>query len=76
MAKIRDVTENTDKQVFITTHNVEVVRNAPLESIRLVSRGDDGFTQVEQPAKNERVQTFLENGMGIGELYTENLLGE
>ena len=76
MAKIRDVTENTDKQVFITTHNVEVVRNAPLESIRLVSRGDDGFTQVEQPAESERVQTFLENGMGIGELYTENLLGE
>lgn len=76
MAKVRDVAENTDKQIFVTTHNVEVLKHTPLESIRLVSRGDEGFTQVEKPAENERVQTFLENDIGIEELYTENLLGE
>lgn len=44
MMKVKDAAENTDKQIFLTTHNVEVVKYAPLESIRLVSRDDDGFT--------------------------------
>ena len=76
MMKVKDAAENTDKQIFLTTHNVEVVKYAPLESIRLVSRDDDGFTQVEQPAESERVQTFLDEGVRIDDMYTENLLGE
>ncbi len=76
MLKVKDAAENTDKQIFLTTHNVEVVKYAPLESIRLVSRDDDGFTQVEQPAENERVQRFLDEGVRMDDMYTENLLGE
>ena len=76
MMKVKDAAENTDKQIFLTTHNVEVVKYAPLESIRLVSRDDDGFTQVEKPAESERVQTFLDEGVRIDDMYTENLLGE
>jgi predicted ATPase len=76
MMKMKDAAENTDKQIFLTTHNVEVLRYTNPEDVRLVSRGEDGFTQVEKPAENERVQRFLEEDLGMVDLYTENLLGE
>ncbi|ERH11647.1 MAG: hypothetical protein J07HB67_00655, partial [halophilic archaeon J07HB67] len=76
MLKVKDAAENTDKQIFLTTHNVEVLRHTPAEDVRLVSRNDDGFTQVERPAESERVQKFIENDLGMVDLYTENMLGE
>ena len=76
MLKMKDAAENTDKQIFLTTHNVEVLRHTPPEDVRLVSRDEDGFTQVERPAESERVQKFLENDLGMVDLYTENMLGE
>ena len=76
MLKVKDAAENTDKQIFLTTHNVEVLRHTPPEDVRLVSRDDDGFTQVERPAESERVQKFIENDLGMVDLYTENMLGE
>lgn len=76
MLKVKDAAENTDKQIFLTTHNVEVLRHTPPEDVRLVSRDEDGFTQVERPAESERVQKFLENDLGMVDLYTENMLGE
>jgi len=76
MLKVKDAAENTDKQIFLTTHNVEVLRHTSPEDVRLVSRDEDGFTQVERPAESERVQKFLENDLGMVDLYTENMLGE
>lgn len=76
MMKVKDAAENTDKQIFLTTHNVEVLRYTDPEDVRLVSRDEDGFTQVEKPAENERVQRFLEEDLGMVDLFTENLLGE
>ena len=63
------------KQVMITTHTTEVVKHASLEHLLLISRDNDGFSVISRPADKEEVRTFLENEIGIEELYVQNLLG-
>jgi predicted ATPase len=63
------------KQLMITTHSTEVVKHAGLEDILLISRDSEGFSIVSRPADKEEVRTFLENEIGIDELYVQNLLG-
>jgi len=62
------------KQVIITTHTTEVVKHASLEHLLLVSRDSEGFSVLSRPADKEEVRTFLENEIGIEELYVQNLL--
>ncbi len=63
------------KQIMITTHSTEVVKHAAIEDLLLVSRDTGGFSVVSRPADKEEVRTFLENEIGIEELYIQNLLG-
>jgi hypothetical protein len=63
------------KQVMITTHTTEVVKHATLENLLLISRDLEGFSIISLPADKEEVRTFLENEIGIEELYVQNLLG-
>ncbi len=63
------------KQVMVTTHTTEVVKHTSLEHLLLVSRDLEGFSVLSRPADKEEVRTFLENEIGIEELYVQNLLG-
>lgn len=63
------------KQVMITTHSTEVVKHTVLDDILLISRESEGFSIVSRPGDKEEVRTFLENEIGIEELYVQNLLG-
>jgi predicted ATPase len=63
------------KQVIVTTHNPELVKHARLEDLLLVHRDADGFSRVSRPAENEELKVFLENDLGVDELYVQNLLG-
>ncbi|MFA4861596.1 AAA family ATPase [Methanoregula sp.] len=63
------------KQVMITTHSTEVVKHADLNDILLISRDNLGFSILSRPGDKEEVRTFLENEIGIEELYVQNLLG-
>jgi len=63
------------KQVMVSTHSTEVVKHACLGDILLISRDSEGFSILSRPADKEEVQTFLENEIGIEELYVQNLLG-
>jgi len=62
------------KQIIVTTHNPEIVRYAGLGNILLVSRDKEGFSVVSRPADKEEVKVFLENEIGIDELFVQNLL--
>jgi len=62
------------KQVMITTHTTEVVKHASLEHLLFISRDSEGFSVISRPADKEEVRTFLENEIGIEELYVQNLL--
>jgi hypothetical protein len=52
-----------------------VVKHAGIEDILLISRDSEGFSVVSRPADKEEVRTFLENEIGIEELFVQNLLG-
>ncbi|PWB49858.1 MAG: ATPase [Candidatus Methanoperedenaceae archaeon] len=63
------------KQIIVTTHNPEVVKHASLEDILLVTRDKEGFSNICRPTEKTEIKTFLENEIGIEELYVQNLLG-
>jgi len=64
-----------NKQLIITTHNPEVVRFVPQEKLYLVSRNEQGYSEINRPSELEEVQAFLQNDIGIEELYIQDLLG-
>ncbi len=62
------------KQIIITTHNPEILKHVDMENILLVSRDKDGFSTISRPKEKREVQIFLENEIGIEELFVKNLL--
>lgn len=69
----KDVTET--KQVIFTTHNAEILRNVDLEDVRLISRDSAGYSCISKPCENESVITFMDNEIGIEELFLNDWLG-
>ena len=63
------------KQIIVSTHNPEVVKHADLKDILLIYRDKEGFSKISKPGDKEEVKTFLQNEIGIEELYVQNLLG-
>lgn len=63
------------KQVIVTTHNPELVKHADLADLLLVTRDEKGFSHVTRPAESAELKVFLENDLGVDELYVQNLLG-
>jgi predicted ATPase len=62
------------KQIILSTHNPEIVKYAGLENLLFVSRNEQGFSTIERLEDKEKIKTFLENEVGIEELYVQNLL--
>ena len=72
MQMMNEVTERT--QVIVTTHNAELLRHANLEDILLVTRNSDGHSQITRPADSEVLGHFLQNELGVEDLFVQNLL--
>jgi predicted ATPase len=62
------------KQIIVTTHNPEFVKHADLKELLLVSRDSMGFSTVSRPSETDDVKVFLQNDMGIEDLFVQNLL--
>lgn len=76
ISKIVDMMKDASKkkQIIVTTHNPEIVKYAELENLLLVSRDENGFSRITRPSEKHDVKTFLQNEIGIEELYVQNLL--
>lgn len=72
-ALLKDASRN--KQIIVTTHNPEIVKNVALDDLLFVSRDREGFSTIRRPAESADVRVFLENEIGIDELFARNLLG-
>ncbi len=72
MQMMNEVTGDT--QVIVTTHNPELLRHANLEDILLVTRDPDGHSQITRPADSEVLSHFLQNELGVEDLFVQNLL--
>ncbi|MDD1708815.1 MAG: AAA family ATPase [Methanoregulaceae archaeon] len=63
------------KQIIVTTHNPEMVKQVAIEDILLISRDNDGFSRLSRPFTRKEIRTFLEHEIGIEDLFIQNLLG-
>lgn len=63
------------KQIILTTHNPEVVKHTDLGDLLFISRDEYGFSTITRPGEKHEVKTFLENEIGIEELFIQDLLG-
>lgn len=64
-----------DKQVLLTTHNPEFVRWAKLESLILIYRDEEGNSRVIRPKDLEIVRAFIENDIGVENIFVNNVFG-
>ena len=76
ISKVIDMMKDAarNKQIIITTHNPEIVKYAGLENLLLITRDKKGFSKISRPSDKREIQIFLENQMGLDELYVQNLL--
>ena len=72
MQMMNEVTDDT--QVIVTTHNPELLRHANLDDILLVTRDSEGHSHITRPADSEVLSHFLQNELGVEDLFTQNLL--
>jgi predicted ATPase len=72
MQLMRDA--SSKRQVIITTHNPELVRNSKIEDLLLVTRGKDGISSVTRPEESAAVREFLSRDIGVEELFTGGVL--
>lgn len=62
------------KQIFVTTHNPFIVKEANLEDVILVSRDNNGISEISKPVEDTRIKKFLENDLGIEDLFVDGIL--
>lgn len=62
------------KQIFVTTHNPFIVKEAKLEDIILVSRDNNGISEISRPIEDSKIKKFLENDLGIEDLFVDGIL--
>lgn len=63
-----------DKQIIVTTHNPYIVKEAKLNDIFLVSRDKKGVSNITKPVNDKNVAIFLENDLGIDDLFVTGIL--
>ncbi|HTY15951.1 MAG TPA: AAA family ATPase [Methanoregulaceae archaeon] len=62
------------KQIIVTTHNPEMVKHVAIDDIFLINRDKDGFSRLSRPRDKVEIAAFLENDLGIDELFIQGLL--
>lgn len=62
------------RQVIVTTHSPEFIKNSPLKSNILIRRNVDGFSEATRPAEKEMVRAFLKEDIGMDDLFINELL--
>ncbi len=63
------------KQVIVTTHNPEMIRHVDISDILLITRDKEGFSRLTKPGNEKEIRDFLEDEIGIEELFIQNMLG-
>lgn len=69
---MKDASRNT--QIFATTHNPEVIKHVGINDILLIERDQEGYSRISRPGMAKEIKSFLENDIGVEELFIQNLL--
>jgi predicted ATPase len=70
--EIRAVSSNS--QVFVTTHSPEFVTAVRPKELWMIARADDGFARVTRASDNPMVNSMVEHGGSLGDLWSEGYL--
>lgn len=62
------------RQIFLTTHNPEVVKHAGLSTLLFLRRDGQGFSQVIRPADTEMANSLLSDSISVEDLFLDDLL--
>jgi predicted ATPase len=62
------------KQIIITTHNPELLKHSNIEYILFISRDEKGFSTISNLSESEDVKMFLNEEIGIYDLFIDDLL--
>ncbi len=73
MEMMKDASKN--KQIIVTTHSPEVVKHTDIENLLLVRRDKEGFSTISKPGEKDEVKIFLQNELGLDEIFVQNLWG-
>ena len=71
---MKDVSSRQEKQIVVTTHNPEIVRHAGIENILFARRDERGYSEIYKPSEREDIKKFLDNELGVDELFVQDLL--
>jgi predicted ATPase len=71
---MKDASEQT--QIFLTTHNPEIVKYAGFENIFYLLRDSEGYSVISHLSKKEEIAEFMKNEIGLEELFVQNLLSK
>jgi len=64
------------KQIIVTTHSPIVVKHAGVDNLLFVSRDYNGYSHISRPNQQEDLKIFMENDLGLDEIYIQNLFRE
>lgn len=67
---------STEKQIIITTHNPEFLKHAKIENVKLMHRDDQGFSLLSNPKDSLTVKCFIQNDLGLDDLFLQGMLEE
>ncbi len=71
---IKEVSEDLNKQIILTTHNPEIIKFCEAEDIIAISRNNRGFSEILRLNEKRDIEVFLKNKLGLHDLFIENLL--
>ena len=69
---LEDVSKN--RQIFVTTHNPFIIKDADLNDVILVSRDSTGVSKISKIIDDDKIRIFLENDLGIEDLFVDGIL--
>lgn len=63
-----------ENQIFLTTHNPEMLKCVKIDDIYLISRNKEGYSEIKNIKDFENVNVFLQNDLGIDQIITSSLI--
>lgn len=72
MEMMEDVSKK--RQIILTTHNIQIVKKVGIRNVIFLTRDIEGFSRIVVANNNKMIKTFLNNDIGIDEIFLENLI--
>lgn len=61
------------KQIIVTTHSPELLKNIDLEDVFFIFKDNNGFSKITRPIDNDVILPFIEE-LGIDKIFVNNYL--